>query len=158
MQPALLEKVRLEFAKRAEWRREDEQRILDHIKAEKKREREEHEAEEAALADFAFAVLASEMDIAAFAVKLDTYDTATVEALHDNEVALAKVQEKLRVMLDKAYVLPDGRKVFKTEEGTRIFDENGAEVKDFDPNRIEDWRPRAEAYLAGFEERRALLD
>lgn len=158
MEAASLSIVRLEFARRAEWRREDERRVLDHIKAEKEHEREEHDAEEAALADFAIAVLASETDIANFTVKLDRYDTATVEALQANEEALVRVREELRVMRDKAFVLPDGRKVFKTEDGTRIFDESGAEVKDFDPGAIEDWRPRWEPFKSGRDEEDALTN
>lgn len=158
MEAAALRSYRLEFAKRAEWRRDEERRVLDGLKARKEKREQEHEAEQAALADFALIVLATDTEIASFTVKLDAYDAATIEALHDNEIALAKVQDELRVMLDKAYVLPDGRKVFKTEDGTRIFDESGAEVKDFDPDRIEDWRPRAEGYLAGYEERRRLLE
>lgn len=152
MPAELLSMVRLEFARRAEWRREDEQRVLDHIKAEKKREREEHEADEAALADFALAVFASETDIANFTVKLDRYDTATVEALQENEEALARVREELRILREKAFVLPDGRKVFKTEDGKRIFDESGTEVKNVDADAIEDWRPRWEQFKAGTDE------
>ena len=157
METLALSIVRLEFARRAEWRREDEERVLDHIKAEKKHEQEEREADEAALADYAFAVLASETDIANFTVKLDAYDAATIEALHENEAALVKTREELRLMLDKAYVMPDGRKVFKTEDGKRIFDEKGQEVKNFDPDQIEDWRPRWERYSAEAEKRDALL-
>ncbi len=50
-------------------------------------------------------------------------------------------------MLDKSYVLPDGRKVFKTEDGLHVFDEHGVEVKDFDPNEIEAWRPSYEKFF-----------
>lgn len=157
MEAASLSIVRLEFARRAQWRREDDERIRDHNDAEKKREREEHEAEEAALADFALAVLASETDIAALTVELDAYDAATVEALQENEVALAKTREELRLMLDKAYVMPDGRKVFKTEDGKRVFDESGQEVKDFDADQIEEWRPRWERYHAETERLDALV-
>lgn len=158
MLAAPLSMVRLEFAKRAEWHREQERRVLDQIRERQEKREREHEAEETAATDFALAMLASDTDIADFTVKLDAYDAATIEALHENEVALAKVQEELRVMHDKAFVLPDGRKVFKTEDGKRIFDESGVEVKDFDPDRIEDWRPRAEGYLEGFEQRRMLLE
>ena len=46
----------------------------------------------------------------------------------------------------QAYLLPDGRRVFKTEDGSRVFDEHSIEVTDFDPETIEDWRPRREAF------------
>lgn len=139
---------RLEFAKRAEWRREeDERRIFDQLKEKEERDKRrvgQLDGEHDALMDLVTAVLASDTAIASFTVKIDSYDTATVEALMENEQQLERVQEQLRGMLDKAYVLPDGRRVFKTEDGMRVFDEHGTEVKDFDPEEIEDWRPRWE--------------
>ena len=110
-----------------------------------------------AFMDFAFSfVIATDEQIAAFTVKLDTYDAATIEALMENERALEQVREELRIMLDKAYVLPDGRRVFKTEDGTRVFDEYGEEISDFDPALIEDWRPHWEEYDAKTDEHRVL--
>lgn len=111
-----LRSYRLEFAIRAEWRREEQRRVLDQIRRKeeknKEREREQDESHDA-LMDFAFTYLiATDTQIAAFTVKLETYDAATIEALMENERALERVQEELRVMLDKAYVLPDGRRVF----------------------------------------------
>lgn len=53
-----------------------------------------------------------------------------------NGRALERVQEDLRIMVDKAYVLPDGRRVFKTEDGMRVFDEHGEEIKGFDPDPV----------------------
>lgn len=154
MEPVALRSYRLEFEKRAKWRREDEQRFIDQIKRNKEKERDH--AEHDALLDFVAAVLATDGEISDFRIKLDTYDTATVEALMENEKALERVREELRVMTDKAYVLPDGRRVFKTEDGTRLFDQQGTEVKDFDPAQVEDWRPRWERYSAHVNEENAL--
>jgi hypothetical protein len=149
MEAATLSQFRLEFAKRAEARRDDERRTVDQIRQkedkDKKVERDQKAAHDALL-DSMLAVLASDADIAAFHIKLDTYDSATVEALMENDEALAAAREEIRLMLDKAYVLPDGRKVFKTEDGTRVFDEHGIEVEDFDSTTIEDWRPRWEEF------------
>lgn len=168
MEAALLRSYRLEFAKRAEWRREDERRTLDQVRQkeeQQKREEREREAEHEALIDMAVMTLATTAEIADFNVKLDTYDAATVEALMENEQALEKVREEMRVMLDKAYVLPDGRKVFKTEDGTKVFDERGQEVTGVDPDQIEDWRPRHEQFeeiaaqdAALSEQRRELIE
>lgn len=141
-----LRSYRLEFAKRAEWR-EEERRLFDQMKekdAKDKRRERALDGEHDAIMDLVVAVLASDTAIASFTVKLDSYDAATVEALMENEQQLERVQEQLRIMLDKAYVLPDGRRVFKTEDGARVFDEHGQEVKDFNPDEIEDWRPRWE--------------
>ena len=158
METPALRSFRQEFAKRAEWRREDERRYIDRIKAdekEKKREKEQERQDEA-LMDWALAELASQADIAAFTVKLDKHDAATVEALMENEKALERVREELWIMLDKAYVLPDGRRVFKTEDGTRVFDEHGQEVTDFDAQQIEEWRPKWEEMNKSIEKRDAL--
>lgn len=160
METRALPSFRQEFAKRAEWRREEERRIANQIREgekDKKRERE-HEQEDQVLMDWALAELASEADIAAFTVKIDRHDTATVEALMENEKALERVREELRIMLDKAYVLPDGRRVFKTEDGTRIFDEHGQEVTDFDPHLIEERRPRWEKFDSANKENKALME
>ena len=149
MEAAALSMFREEFANRAKWRPEDERRAFDQIKKEERDDKREREADEAM--DYAVAVLATETEIADFNVKLDTYDAATVEALMDNEEALGAVRERIQIMLDNAYVLPDGRKVFKTEDGRRIFDERGQEVKDFDPNEIEESRPRWERFSEELE-------
>ena len=154
MEAVLVRSYRLEFAKRAEWRREDERRTLDQIrqKEEKqKREEREHKAEQEAFIDMATMALASQVEVAAFTVELDAYDTATVEVLMENDEQMKSVQQELKVLLDKAYVLPDGRRVFKTEDGSRVFDERGVEVKDIDPDLIEDWRPYWEKYENPFE-------
>ncbi|SMD14991.1 hypothetical protein [Rhizobium sp. RU36D] len=159
MEPLPLRSYRLEFAKHAEWRREEERRDTDFARqqTEKKREQEQDLREES-LEEILLTALATNAEISDFTVRLDGYDTATIEALHENDEALAKVREELRVILDKAYILPDGRKVFKTEDGTRVFDEHGAEVKDLDPEQIEDWRPRWEQLQETRDAQKLLLE
>lgn len=137
-----------DFARSAAWRREQDRFFRD---AEKRvKEKAEDIRADEAIGDFVGAmVLASESDLAAFRHELDDYRTAATEALIANERDLALVQAELDDMLAKAYVLPDGRRVFKTEDGLRVFDENGLELsaEDVDPDAIEDWRPRADGYL-----------
>lgn len=62
-------------------------------------------------------------------------------------------------MLDDAYELPDGRRVFKTEDGLRVFDEHGVEVgaSDVLPDAIEDYRPSWEAFSAEQDRRTVLV-
>jgi len=158
METAPLRSYREEFAKRAEWRREDERRFDQAKLKEEKEKKEERErvADQEALLDTAIAVLATDTQVADFNVQLDHYDAATVEALTENGEALAEIREEMRIMLDKAYVLPDGRKVFKTEDGTRVFDEHGVEVEDVDPETIEDWRPKHEEFQKFVAEGEAL--
>ena len=59
--------------------------------------------------------------IEAFSIKLDTYETATVEALIANEKAMELVQARLDDLLDRAHVVEDGRRVFKTRDGEHRF-------------------------------------
>lgn len=94
------------------------------------------------------AVLASEPQITAFKVRLDTYDAATVEALQQNEQLLVQVRERIDAMLFEAHVLPDGRRVFRTRDGKQVFDEHGQEIEPeiVDPRQIDPRRPFWEDY------------
>ncbi len=98
-------------------------------------------------------------EIADFRVELDTYDAATVAALQENGLALEHVRERLDAMLAKAHVLPDGRRVFKTEDGLQVFDEHGnaVEAETIAPQEINDARPRWEAYKPHLDEKQRLL-
>lgn len=152
--------MRQEFLRRAEWRKDDERRIAERdFKARKdKEEREKKDEKTRDAEETLLVVIASEAEIGAFTVTLDTYDAATVEALQQNDEQLIKVREELTKMLDKAYVLPDGRKVFKTEDGLRVFDEHGIEVKNLDPDEIEEWRPKFEQFFGVTEEENRLIE
>jgi hypothetical protein len=81
--------------------------------------------------------------------RLDTLDAATVQALIANGEALDEAREHHARLLLAAHTLPDGRRVFKTEDGTRVFDEHGAEVspEEIAPEEISDARPRAEEFF-----------
>ena len=72
------------------------QRLLQEQRAERdRRERREEAADKAAeMMDLAVSVLSS-TEVAEFKVELDTYETATVEALQENERQLDFVRERL---------------------------------------------------------------
>lgn len=134
----------------------DQQEEKKH-KAKEKDEREAKELLEAATAE----------QVAAFNQHLDSYDTQTVHALMENGEALDKLGVQLRRMEDDAYLLPDGRRVFKTHDGQRVFDQHGADISRdvIDPREIGDKYSRWETYKAandakaGLElERQGLLD
>lgn len=125
------------------WDIEDSfQRAADRQRQEK-RERKEREAMEA--------MLATPAQLAAFHDRLDRYDTAIVAALMDNEAARAGNRAKMQDMLSQAYVLPDGRRAFRSEDGQRVIDEHGAAVShdEVHPDMIPANAPTGEAYLAG---------
>lgn len=111
--------------------------------------------------------LASPAQVKAFRVDLDRYDTKTVEALMDNQEAMEAVRGRIDDMLGKAAVLPDGRRVFKTMDGQRVFDEHGQALSRdlIDPASIDDKKPKWETFSGEKgkwqslnEERKALLD
>lgn len=62
----------------------------------------------------------------------------------ENQVFLDAVRERLDVVLSRAHVLEDGRRVFKTEDGSQVFDEHGAEVdaEVHDPGVVDSAVPR----------------
>lgn len=131
------------------------------IAARDRREKKEavQERNDEQMADLVAAVeLASAADIEAFEVKLDAYNEATIKALMENQKALDAVNLQIHNMLLQAHQLEDGRRVFKTEDGTRVFDENGNEVGAdvIPPEAISDDRPTWESYQAQIAERERL--
>lgn len=155
--------ARLEFTRRAEISADQRQRLLMEMNLRVKMEQDktERETDRRRTAEFVAAIqttLASPEKIAEFTVKLDRYDTATVQALMDNERELTAARKDIETMLLKAHVLPDGRRVFKTEDGTRVFDEHGAELKseEIAPESIADDRPRSEKFFGRRADERRL--
>ena len=73
--------------------------------------------------------VATDMQIQEFEAKLDRYEAATVAALIENQERLDVVTAQMIVLLDQTYVLEDGRRVFKTEDGTQVFDEFAALIQ-----------------------------
>jgi len=111
---AMLERIERERRYNAELRR--------RIEAPEQRRRERERAEQFEVA------LATATQLTIFTARLDTYDTATVEALMNNDRQLGEVRERIQNMLLEAHVLPDGRRVFRTRDGKQVFDESGREL------------------------------
>jgi len=154
-----LASARREFARSAAYRQE-QHRFFAEVERRHKEKIEDTKAD-TETDDLAISVvLATAAEVASFQAELDDYRTATTKALIENERRLEHVQAELDDMLAKAYVLPDGRRVFKTEDGLRVFDEHGVELAadDVDPDLIEDWRPRAEGYIKRHYTKLELLD
>ena len=63
------------------------------------------------------------------------------------------------LMLDQAYVMDDGRRVFKSEDGSYVIDEHGQRVSpdELDFDLISRDKPTAEQYRAGLDARQSLL-
>ncbi len=95
--------------------------------------------------DFALAIIsATEANELRF--ELDLYGTGAVAALQQNEIELLEAREQFDRLLLKAHVMPDGRRVFKTEDGKRVFDASGLELSEdiIHADEINDNRPRWE--------------
>lgn len=137
---------------RAFQRQQEEERL-------RRDRRQDAQGDEAELMDFAM-VMVSASEMETFRVELDSYDTATIAALQENEIALERALKQQEELLLRAHVLPDGRRVFKTEDGSRVFDEHGQELDNsvIDPVLVEDGRPSWETYKPRLEEKMRLLD
>jgi len=101
------------------------------VKARQDHERKEHisdRLEDDILSFAAEVIMATETQIEKFKIKLDNYEEATVIALMENQEQLDTVNAQLLAMLERAYVMDDGRRVFKTEDGAQVFDEFANEV------------------------------
>ena len=111
------------------------------------------------MAGMAF-LLATEAQIAAFHQRLDTYDAAVVDALMANAEAQERLQATIDRMLGRAHVLPDGRRVFATADGQRVFDEHGTEIGPdvIDPASIDPSRPSWEDFLDARQQQRTLRE
>lgn len=125
--------------------RKDDKRRKDKKDNEDK---ERDAGEDAALEIMAFATAA---ELERFDVTMTHYHDATYEALLENDRLTAEAQRELQDMLDRAYTLPDGRRVFESEDGIRVFDEFGREL-DADTvtaEEIDDGLPKWEALQTG---------
>jgi len=76
----------------------------------------------------------------------------------ENTEALALIQDQLDAMLDRAFIMEDGRKVFKSEDGTWAVDQDGNKL---DPEvdsieAIPQTQDTAETYLEALEEKQRL--
>ena len=134
--------------------------VLQHRENQERERREKQDAlrdDASDMFDFAAAMITTEQ-ADAFRAELDAYDAATVDALFANEKALDAINDQLQAILLQAHVLEDGRRVFKTEDGTQVFDEFGHEVDadTLSPDEIGDNRPTWEQFSDLLDRRESL--
>lgn len=124
-------------------------------------------AETAKASDYVEAVLTTMLvigpgpeTIRQYEVRLGYHQEAVILALQESQERLDLSEERLQALRDEAYVTEDGRRVFRSEDGTWVIDETGAlvEVDELDPDVIADHRPSAETWLEAVEENRALQE
>jgi len=120
------------------------------------------------------ATMATEILIEEFKFKLDTYDEAIdtydeaiVISLMENQDRLdeisrrlSEVEMRIQDMLNRAYVMEDGRRVFLTEDQTQAFDESRTEVTsdEFDFGLVPKSNPTWETVMKARSEKDTLLE
>ncbi|MEO1702347.1 MAG: hypothetical protein AAFR71_09875 [Pseudomonadota bacterium] len=137
-----------------------QRKFHDQREARQRKDRLEDNAEQD-MVDLAMtAVMATTEQIDTFHIKLDRYDQMTVEALMRNQEALELLRNQIDSLLNRAHVLEDGRRVFKTEDGLLVFDEHGKEIgaEIIDPESIHDTAPKWEEFNALRQQENSLLD
>jgi hypothetical protein len=135
------------------------QRILWHLREQKERiEKLNPASQRNQNSDGPGEVSASIISVEQFDLlqtEIDEYQLATVEALIVQEKLIEAARESLNQILDQAYVMEDGRKVFKDRAGEKVYDVDGNEVEPemISADSIPDHHPRFEDY---WEKRRSL--
>ena len=93
--------------------------------------------------------MADPIKVKAFKVELDTYDALTIEAIMENREILDRLYRERETMLNNAYQLEDGTRVFKSVDGKNVYDEhkNLLSKDAVDANEIPDHHPKAEPFF-----------
>ncbi len=138
------------FKETAEAKKREERRIDADIIVAEERElsQRREEAKREAMQD---AIVQAAERIADFRDQLDRYDTATVQALMENERLIEEARKRQDDLLAKTYTLPDGRKAFKTEDGMHVVDQGGQEIEGVDPHSLPDTGTRWEDYQSAHD-------
>ena len=150
--------ARKEMASQSEWLRQQRWFIKARHDNER-REKAQDRLEDDVAAWDSTAVPVSTREKVIFEVKLDSYDEATVIALMENLEQLEAVQARMDALLEQAFVIEDGRRVFKTQDGLQVFDEHGAEISatELDFALIPETAPTWETYQPELEHRETLI-
>ncbi len=141
--------LRREFARRADLRRVEFELSEKRFSKEQSEKLEvEEEGEFLALAQSV--IQATAENIARFEQRLTEYEELTVRQIIELRERLDKLLEEREVLLENAYTLPDGTRVFKSTDGVSVFDIDGNRVSRdvIDPSMIGDDKTSWEAFSA----------
>lgn len=110
-------------------------------------------ANEAQLRQFETRLADYEARLDEYYAKLDAYDEAVTRALIERLERLHLLEARHAELLTNAFVLEDGRKVFKSEDGTFVVDEAGEQLDadEIDPALIPDGYTTAEEFTASLD-------
>lgn len=132
------------------------------IKAKHEHQRREDIAEKtentATAVASAASVVATPTQIKTFQSDLDTFDVSIIDALLEIEEKLDVLYADREALLAQAYVLDDGRRVFKSDDGTYVVDERGQAINpdEVDPDQVPDQLSRYSTFEGVNEEIDAL--
>ncbi|MEL6502810.1 MAG: hypothetical protein AAFQ10_00010 [Pseudomonadota bacterium] len=103
-------------------------------------------ATERQIAEFEARLDAYDAELDAHEAKLNVYDAAVAQALMESIERLDKLEERHRRLVERGYTASNGQKVFKSEDGTFVVDQEGELVSDevIAPIDIPDGLPTAE--------------
>lgn len=132
-----------------------------HAARERRREKDKQDAKDdrrESAADDLISVAEQAAELREITERLDAIELQVTQALLENDQRLDANRERIDQLLSEATVLPDGRRVFRTEDGTQVFDEFGEEIspEELDPGSIPDENPSWEEFQGALEERAAL--
>lgn len=147
--------LRHEFSHEAEHERKLRDWLREQRRQQKIQRQEDAEQAEAELLTIGQAAIeATFEEIAAFDAKLTKYEALTIEEINFLRDRLDALMEERQRLLDNAHVLADGTRVFKTEDGTKVFDQHGNEIgRDVvDPAEIGNDKPSWETWKSVNEE------
>jgi|GEM_PF-2994351 len=152
-----------DFAQAAALSDSRRRRLTERFRDEHDRQRQDHKKRDDEARDWTddmvvqAVVLATQEQIAAMRAQLDAYDVAVTAALMENAEKLDAARADVDDMLDRAHRLPDGRRVFRSADGERVFDEFGNDVTDqISPDEIDPSRPTWAEFAAGLERQQML--
>ncbi|MGX1499834.1 small-conductance mechanosensitive channel [Labrenzia sp. MBR-25] len=148
-----------ETSRHSEWLRQ-QRWFIKAREDQERRQREDDKFDNDMESLVSAALAATDEAIKEFTAKLDRYDEATVMALMENQRQLDEVNAHIEEMLNQAFVMPDGRRVFLTKDRTQAFDEFGNAVSsdELDFNDITPDKPTWEQWLDLAHQRDELTD
>lgn len=151
MKPQELIHLKNTFSERARIKH-DQQLAFQRDQMQEKMKRKQAERDEN-FDMFITIALASQADLQSFQNMLDDYEAKATQRILELQNKLDQQLSKQKEMLDNAYVLPDGRRVFKFKNTDKVIDEFGENVSPdkITANEIPDHHPDGEAYKANID-------
>jgi len=136
--------LRKEFVLRANNRIRREQGHEQHKDRDKRQRRKDKEAQDEFDDLIQVAVLATTEHVVQLQNRLDDYERQAVERILMLQQQRDQKLAERETLLEAAHTLPDGTRVFKTEDNQKVFDEHGTEIGAdiLSPDQIGDDRPK----------------